>query len=123
MDYIDPGRFDLLRTGKVQVDDVLLCIRGSLGRWALVTPEVVPGAIASSLVILRPGPKILPRFLAAYLEGPEGRRAIQASDNGAAQPNVGAQDNGLALTPATSLLPAQTSRRNPKRGAWSPYLN
>ena len=92
MDYITAERFDLLRSGKVAADDILLCIRGSIGRWAMVTPEAVPGAIASSLVILRSGPNILPGFLAAYLDGPEGRRAIAASDNGAAQPNIGAKD-------------------------------
>lgn len=91
MDYIPPERYELLRSGKVEVDDVLLCIRGSIGRWALVTSGVVPGSIASSLVILRSGPAVLPQFLAYYIASPEGSRSIMSNNNGAAQPNVGAQ--------------------------------
>lgn len=91
MDFIPLERYGLLSSGKVEDGDVLLCIRGSVGRWALVTPDVVPGAIASSLVILRPGPLVLPRFLSYYVASPVGSRLIAASNNGAAQPNVGAQ--------------------------------
>src|SRR5437899_5128494 len=53
--FIDRERFDLLRSGHLAIGDVLLCIRGSIGRVALVTADVVPSAVASSLVILRPG--------------------------------------------------------------------
>lgn len=91
MDFINGERFNLLRSGKTEINDVLLCIRGSLGRWALVTNDVVPSAIASSLVILRPGPSILPRFLAYFFASEAGNQTLLASDNGAAQPNVGAQ--------------------------------
>lgn len=103
MDYIEPKRYDLLRSGKVEAGDVLLCIRGSIGRLALVTPDAVPGAIASSLVILRPGPKLLPKFLAAFLDSPDGRRVIQASDNGAAQPNIGAKEVARFRLPLPTL--------------------
>ena len=90
MDYITPERYQLLRSGHVKVGDVILCIRGSLGRAALATSDVVPAAIASSLVLIRPRTRILPRFLLAFLEGPIGFQLIAAADNGAAQPNVGA---------------------------------
>lgn len=108
MDFIPPERFQLLRSGKVEVDDVLLCIRGSIGRWALVTPDSVPGAIASSLVILRSGPAILPQFLGYHIASPEGSRSIVAGNNGAAQPNVGAQQ---VASLAMSLPPLDVQRR------------
>ena len=43
-------QFSLLRAGKFQRGDILLCIRGSLGKYAIVNDKI--GAIASSLVIL-----------------------------------------------------------------------
>lgn len=107
MDFIPPERYQLLRSGKVEVDDILLCIRGSIGRWALVTPNVVPGAIASSLVILRSGSLILPQFLGYHIASPEGSRSIMASNNGAAQPNVGAQQ----LASLTISLPTLEDQR------------
>lgn len=108
MDFIPSERYQLLRSGKVEVDDVLLCIRGSIGRWALVTPDAVPGAIASSLVILRSEPVILPQFLAYHLASPEGSRSILASNNGAAQPNVGARQVASLPIP---LPPLEDQRR------------
>jgi type I restriction enzyme, S subunit len=92
--YITEERFSSLRSGHVQVDDVLLCIRGSLGRTAIATAEVVPSAVASSLMILRSGPDLVPRYLLAYLQSPVGIAKIMASNNGVAQPNVGAEEVG-----------------------------
>lgn len=92
MDYITEERFKLLRGGRVQRDDILLCIRGTLGRVAIATADVVPAAIASSLVIIRPGHDVVPRFLLALLSSPRGQQMISSYDNGAAQPNVGARD-------------------------------
>jgi restriction endonuclease S subunit len=108
MDYITPAHFERLRGGRVQADDVLLCIRGSIGRAALVHEDVAPAAIASSLVILRPGPDLDPRFLLAYLTGPVGSSMILSYDNGAAQPNIGARDVARFVIP---LPPLPTQRK------------
>jgi type I restriction enzyme S subunit len=104
--FISQERFDLLRSGKVEVGDVLLCIRGSIGRVAVVKPDVVPGAIASSLVILRPSAEINSQFLLAYLQSPVGQQLISANDNGAAQPNVGA----IEVARFTLLLPERATQ-------------
>ena len=62
MDYITEEKFDLLSQGKIQRDDILYCLRGSLGKHGLVDFE--RGAVASSLVILRcDKERVLPRFL------------------------------------------------------------
>jgi type I restriction enzyme S subunit len=92
MDYISPETFARLGGGKVQFEDVLLCIRGSLGRVALADRRVVPAAVASSLLILRATDAIEPRFLLGYFMSPMGRAALAARDNGSAQPNVGARE-------------------------------
>lgn len=92
VDYIAEEHHQRLRSGHVYEGDVLLCIRGSLGRVALASSRDAPGAIASSLVILRSSERVLPRFLLAYLQAPLGASMIMASDNGSAQPNIGAGD-------------------------------
>ncbi|MCV5224289.1 restriction endonuclease subunit S, partial [Escherichia coli] len=49
MTYITQERFDLLRAGKFNDGDILFCLRGSLGKCAIVENFGI-GAIASSLV-------------------------------------------------------------------------
>lgn len=50
-----------------------------------------PGAIASSLVIVRPGECLLPEYLAAYFESSRCIEMIKRYGNGAAQPNLSAK--------------------------------
>lgn len=53
MNYITEEKFNLLGSGKVKPNDILYCLRGSLGKTAIVK-NITTGAIASSLVIIRP---------------------------------------------------------------------
>jgi type I restriction enzyme, S subunit len=53
MNYISESCFRLLGSGKTQANDILYCLRGSLGKTAIYR-ENGPAAIASSLVIIRP---------------------------------------------------------------------
>ena len=87
MDYIPRERFDLLGGGKVRSGDILFCLRGSLGKFASVG-ELNEGAIASSLVILRPSQHLLPSFLLLYLDSALCSSMIEQYGNGAAQPNL-----------------------------------
>jgi len=89
MDYISQERFDLLGGGKVKQGDILFCLRGSLGKYAKVE-NIEKGAIASSLVIIRPKEQILTDFLMVYLGSQFFADMITESKNGVAQPNLGA---------------------------------
>jgi type I restriction enzyme S subunit len=91
MNYITPDKFKSLLAGKVQKGDVLFCLRGSLGKVALIAEEG-EGAIASSLVILRIMPQISNRLLRIYLQSPRTASLIAKYDNGTAQPNLSARD-------------------------------
>ena len=53
MNYISKEKYDMLSSGKFQRGDILYCLRGSLGKKAIISDDVC-GAIASSLVIIRP---------------------------------------------------------------------
>ena len=89
MDYISRERFNLLGSGKIKKDDILFCLRGSLGKFAKVQ-EFTEGAIASSLVIVRPNQKIISNFLMYYFESKICADMIKDFGNGAAQPNLSA---------------------------------
>jgi type I restriction enzyme, S subunit len=91
MDYISPERFALLGNGKIRQNDVLFCLRGSLGKFASVG-DLDEGAIASSLVILRPKASISVDYLLEYLASPICAASINKHKGGAAQPNLGAKD-------------------------------
>ena len=91
MDFISTERFNLLSRGKIRVNDLLFCLRGSLGKTSLVDREV-NGAIASSLVILRCKGQIDSRFLSLYCKSQLCFQQIELHAGGAAQPNLGAKD-------------------------------
>ncbi len=54
LDYITRESYDRLGGGKFKPGDILFCLRGSLGKFGIVGPDFGEGAIASSLVIVRP---------------------------------------------------------------------
>ena len=90
LDYIAEVHRDRLRSGKYKIGDILFCLRGSLGKFGLVTEETANGAIASSLIIIRVSEKLLDRgFLLQYLGSTECARMIELWSGGAAQPNLG----------------------------------
>lgn len=89
MDYITQEHFDRLGGGKIQLGDVLYCLRGSLGKCAVVQ-SISRGAIASSLLIIRPSKQLISRYVYLYLSSPLGTRQISKYDNGSAQPNLSA---------------------------------
>ncbi len=86
LNYISKVKFDSLRSGKIQLGDILYCLRGSLGKCAIV--ELHDGAISSSLCILRVRNEHLPKYIYYYLISPLAKLEILKYDNGTAQPNL-----------------------------------
>ena len=89
MDYISRERYNLLGSGKIKKGDILFCLRGSLGKFAKIQ-EFSEGAIASSLVIVRPKLKVTSDFVMHYFESKICSDMIADFGNGAAQPNLSA---------------------------------
>lgn len=89
MNYIPRERFDRLGAGKVKENDILFCLRGSLGKCASVG-NLSEGAIASSLVIVRPMKEVSSDFLLSYFQTYQCAKMINKYKNGAAQPNLSA---------------------------------
>jgi type I restriction enzyme, S subunit len=102
MNYITEERFKLLGSGKVQPNDILYCLRGSLGKTAIVR-DISQGAIASSLVIIRLFECTTPEYLFNFLISPLGKAEILKFDNGSAQPNLSAGSVGEYSVPLPPL--------------------
>ena len=91
MNFITREKYESLRSGKIRPGDLVYCLRGAtIGKTALVAPLTL-GAVASSLVIIRPSGLLDSYFLYYFLTSSVGQRLIKLYDNGAAQPNLGAK--------------------------------
>lgn len=84
-------QYNKLGNGKLVKGDIVVCIRGSLGKHGRYPYD--RGAIASSLVILRPYylEDIFADFIMLYLDSPAFYNEIKRFDNGTAQPNLAAE--------------------------------
>jgi type I restriction enzyme, S subunit len=96
-------KFNILNGGKIELGDLVYCLRGAtFGKTAIVDPYK-EGAIASSLTIVRPFAPCLNLYLYRYLVNPVGRSQIFRFDNGSAQPNLSANSVKLYVYPLPSL--------------------
>jgi len=99
MNHISREKYDTLGSGKIQPGDLVYCLRGAtLGKTAFVDP-FCEGAIASSLVIIRPDLTSMRQYLYHFLISPLGREEIFKYDNGSAQPNLSANSVTKYLIP------------------------
>ena len=90
MNYISQDKYKRLSSGKFVKGDVLYCLRGSLGKKAIVNDDV-EGAIASSLVIIRPNyDRIDGEYLMFSLDSPSIKEQLNKANNGSSQPNLSA---------------------------------
>lgn len=105
--YISNSRYSLLRSGYIEKNDILYCIRGSLGKVGIV--NINKGAIASSLIIIR---TFLQEqnvdFLYYILSSPLNIDFIKEHRNGSAQPNLPGKDLLKMIIP---LPPLSEQRR------------
>ena len=109
MNYITSENYNRLGSGKVQTGDILFCLRGSLGKFGIVRDNFGKGAIASSLVIVRPRVNtITHEYLGFYFGSALCDQMIDIWSGGAVQPNLGAQDLARFSIP---LPPTRTEQR------------
>ena len=96
--FITEEHYKILNSGKFRDGDILFCLRGSLGKSAIVN-GFEKGAIASSLVIIRSFSLTSEYFLQKYFDSPLSGQMIDRYDNGTAQPNLSAADLGRFCVP------------------------
>lgn len=102
MTFITEQRFNLLSGGKFIEDDILFCLRGSLGKCALVK-GISKGAIASSLVIIRINSNVHLSYFYNYLISNFLMQSVRKYDNGTAQPNLSSTDLAKFVLPIPPL--------------------
>lgn len=101
MNFITREKYDTLNGGKTRKGDILYCLRGTLGKTAMI--DYTEGAIASSLVIIRAGEELSEKYLFYFLISPFGKELIKRYDNGTAQPNLSAKSVREYPIPLPSL--------------------
>ena len=112
-------QYDNLGNGKLQKNDVVVCIRGSLGKHGVYPFN--QGAIASSLVILRNYFFNIcdDELLLLYLDSPLFFSEIKRYDNGTAQPNLAAKSLKQFLIPLPPLCEELLPYIDRYEQAWS----
>ena len=85
-------QYNLLGAGKLIYNDIVYCIRGSLGKCGIYPYDI--GAIASSLVIVRSilREDSIIKYIYTYLCTELSKDEIGKYDSGSAQPNLAAKD-------------------------------
>ena len=90
INYITREKYEKLGSGKFRQGDILYCLRGSLGKKALVD-KAVEGAVASSLVIIRVDKNcVLGEYMMFVLDSPVIMEQMNKANNGSSQPNLSA---------------------------------
>lgn len=106
MDYISHEKYNQLSGAKIQRNDILLCLRGSLGKYAFVTTD--GGAPASSIAVIRPNAeKIDSRYLSQIIASSIFQKQIEVENNGSSQPNLSAKSVSDFEIPLPSLKEQQ----------------
>ncbi len=91
MDYISEQKYKTMGGVKLCSNDILYCLRGSIGKNAII--DISKGTVASSLVAIR-SISINPLFLFFSLNTSIEEEQRSLWDNGTAQPNLSAEDLG-----------------------------
>jgi type I restriction enzyme S subunit len=103
MNFISEAKFKQLGGGKTEVGDLVFCLRGAtIGKTAFVGPYS-PGAVASSLMIIRPGKEIVDKYAYYFLTSELGKSEIRRFIGGAAQPNLAGKSVGEFNVPLPSI--------------------
>ncbi len=100
---LDDRQYELLSNGKLQKDDIVICIRGSLGKHGRYPFD--KGAIASSLVISRLfyAQEIMGDYEMIWLDSSAFPTEIKRYNSGTAQPNLAANSLEKFLIPLPPL--------------------
>ena len=107
MNYITEEKYNSLGNGKIHKFDLVYCLRGAtFGKVARVEP-FEKGAIASSLMIIRPILSQMRDFLYRCLKTDFAMNQLRKFDNGSAQPNLAAKDVSRYFVPLPPLTEQQ----------------
>lgn len=101
--FLSEEQYGKLKAGKLKENDLLFCIRGSLGKYG--KNHFLKGAIASSLVIVRSNliNQDSIEYIGNYFKTSLLKKEILKYDNGTAQPNLSAENFKKFILPLPPL--------------------
>lgn len=88
--YITLDRYNILGGVKIQLDDIIYCLRGSIGNCTL-NKQITEGTVASSLMVIRPR-YISPEYLNYYLHSHIVSAQTEVYMNGTCAANLSAEN-------------------------------
>ncbi len=109
MDYITRNHYQSLSGAKIREGDILFCLRGSLGKNALVNFN--DGAPASSLCVIR-HKTINEKLLFQIINSALFEKQIIDANSGSSQPNLSAKEVSNFLIPIPTSKEEQTAIAN-----------
>jgi len=90
--YINEEKSNRMGNGKLDLDDIILTSRGSVGHIAWYNEHIKQQApfarINSGMLILRSKKHVTPSFVAQFLKSPAGKKKIDLISFGSAQPQL-----------------------------------
>ncbi|MEQ8441742.1 MAG: restriction endonuclease subunit S [Alphaproteobacteria bacterium] len=91
--HISQERYDESPEIMLQRDDILICKDGAgIGKLGVVPEILEPTTINSSLLLIRPGPKAVPKYLYFCLLSPYFQEIVQSRLEGATTPHLYQRD-------------------------------
>ncbi len=88
--FITHEKYNMMRGAKLHIDDIVFCLRGSVGKCSL-NKVYTEGTIASSLVVIRPF-GIMPEYLNYILQTPIITKMASLEAIGIGSQNLAAED-------------------------------
>ncbi len=92
--YISRQKFKSLSRGKLNKNDIIITLRGTLGQCAEFDCSYDTGFINAQMMIVRPGKSILPRYLLGLLTHPRVQSELLKESSGSAVPQLTAGQIG-----------------------------
>lgn len=101
--FIDEETHTMLRRSQLRQDDVLFVIAGAtLGKTAIVRPEHLPANTNQAVAFVRPNRRVVPEFLALWLQSPRITEQVWLNAVQSAQPNLSMESLGMFSVPLPS---------------------
>ena len=102
--FIDDETNAILRRSQLKAGDVLFVIAGAtLGKIAVVDSSVLPANTNQAVAFIRPNCRVIPEYLAMWLQSPYVKESIWLQAVQSAQPNLSMTDLGNFAAPIPPL--------------------
>jgi type I restriction enzyme, S subunit len=97
--FIGEKKFESLSRGKLKPHDLVITLRGTLGQCAEFECEYETGFINAQMMIIRPGKRLISKYLHAFLSHDRTQAVLKRAGSGSAIPQLTGKQIGELLVP------------------------